>query len=485
MTYNPLDYLKKGRIDFIYNLTPIDRQNIIARIRQRSDCNEIINGFLKKALPRAPFFCFDVIYDKEDYKEITQFLLKKYQCLQIKKTTEISNILNKTSWGQKYVLSHLSDYYQDEEALLLISDYALTNLEKNKELIHKLAFNHNLHVRFIFMNFLVENHPEIVDIIYDDLLKYLTIYTHQANEQIAFLPLMDMEDICKLAVNIYESPLDYTLWLRIKEFILKNYEFNNLAKELITKKVKNEAETSITYEPCPKNLEELYKDGDRLFLSSYDAKYLITTKYSKAISQDILARHLALQNKFIRDGYPDYYLKILYEHNLAEKLASYVDKYLSLSQSQKVTFLNKGTTASVYRLGDYIIKLVKDKWSYEDIICPNLYLILKNLEEIYIRNDLGYIVSGIEVQPFLTRKAQGLPIEVYDFFHTELSRLGYYYNDRLISEEWGDNCFLLNSYKDANHPNPEELPAIFKEYPIVLVDHDRIYRLNNHNPKQR
>ena len=49
-----------------------------------------------------------------------------------------------------------------------------------------------------------------------------------------------------------------------------------------------------------------------------------------------------------------------------------------------------------------VFKLINMKWSYEEVICPNLYLILKNLEEHYIRDEKGIVKAGIEVQKYLT-----------------------------------------------------------------------------------
>lgn len=59
---------------------------------------------------------------------------------------------------------------------------------------------------------------------------------------------------------------------------------------------------------------------------------------------------------------------------------------------------NNGVSNYCYRIGDYDFKLNAIKWSYEDVICPNLYIIIKNLEEHYIRNENGIIIALQEVQ---------------------------------------------------------------------------------------
>ena len=158
-----------------------------------------------------------------------------------------------------------------------------------------------------------------------------------------------------------------------------------------------------------------------------------------------------------------------------------VDKYLYLSREHSYSFLEAGSTASCYRIGDYAFKLVRTKWSYEPIICPNLYLILPNEEEVFLRNDKGVVLSGIEVQKYLRRSAKGVPLRIFANFSCELNRLGYYTSDTLMRGVCGDNCRMLDSYKDSGNLNA---PVWFKMFPVVLVDRDRVYRNDNKKPKQ-
>ena len=111
-------------------------------------------------------------------------------------------------------------------------------------------------------------------------------------------------------------------------------------------------------------------------------------------------------------------------------------------------------------------------------------MILKNLEEDYVRDKDGIVRAGIEVQKYLKRSAKHLPRMDFVEFRKELKKLGYYITDSLIDGCCGDNCMLLDTYKDADHPNPEILPDKFKETPLVLVDRDRVYKLENKYPKK-
>ena len=113
---------------------------------------------------------------------------------------------------------------------------------------------------------------------------------------------------------------------------------------------------------------------------------------------------------------------------------------------------------------------MQTKWSYEDTICPDLYLILPNLEEHYARDKMGVIQAGLEIQKYLKRSAKNVPSWVFDEFKLELKRLGYYSTDSLINGSCGDNTKLLDSYLEVE----ENVPDWFKEYPLVLIDHDCI-----------
>lgn len=108
------------------------------------------------------------------------------------------------------------------------------------------------------------------------------------------------------------------------------------------------------------------------------------------------------------------------------------------------------------------------------------------MEEIYVRDENNIVVAGIEVQKYLSKSAKYVDDTTINNFQSELKRLGFYTTDTLINGECGDNSMILDSYKDADIDiiNPEILPAWFKETPMVLVDRDRVYKLENKYPKQ-
>lgn len=208
---------------------------------------------------------------------------------------------------------------------------------------------------------------------------------------------------------------------------------------------------------------------------------IVLEKYSSKVSDVLLEEYKKYLSYFKNEGEQDRRYYSIDKYGLSRKLQAYVDKYLSLSKDTSHSFLEAGSTASCYRIGDYVFKLVIAKHSYEEILCPDLYIILPNLEEDFVRDNKGIVLAGIEVQKYLSKDAKNVPKSVFSDFSKELNRLGYYTTDTLIGGMCGDNCRLLDHYSDAEVINP---PDWFKEYPLVLVDRDLVFKLENKSPKR-
>jgi hypothetical protein len=467
MSFNVFEYLKAGKVDFVFRLTNYDFERLIENIRKSDTKEEIIDGFLPILKDTKPLFCFLVIYDMEAYADTLQYLLEKPEKYPF--TVELfKGFIRGTSVGRNFVLTYLDDFMmKGPEYYEEILAYTFSDFEKNKDFVDKLYLHKNLHARFLFMKQLLLNYPEKVKELYGNIIDYLTSYTHQEYEQLTFLPeRMRAEDVSSLAMLFYQNN-NKEMWLKFKDYILNNYETNDLAKHLLSNN----------------QLEEFQKDAKCLFDTSRNFKLQIYTYYAKQISDELLQDSLETYYEkikyFKKDTKLDPHLFKITSYGLGKKLEDYVDKYLSLSKDSTYEYIANGSTSSCYRIGDYAFKLDTMKWSYEDTICPNLYLILKNLEEVFIRDEQGIVLAGLEVQKFLKRSANYLPEEVYDFFHEELEKMGYYITDSLFN-----NCRLLDCYQDADTDYPSRLPEIFKEYPIVLVDRDRIYQKDKWPIKQ-
>ena len=230
------------------------------------------------------------------------------------------------------------------------------------------------------------------------------------------------------------------------------------------------------------NKDMLIRDIDRLFLTSKNYKYVLATRYQEHMNPSILREFRSKISSFTwidRDAVAQIFLS-----GLGDKFLEYVDKYLEKSTGAKVIRdAGFGTCSRVFRVGDYVIKLSNKKWSMEDNICPRGYLFAKNYEEDIVRKSNGEVTGAIEVQKYLTR-----PLVVDDYmvifnYQEALRNAGYYTKDVLTDREGGFNCYYLDSYLDADCEDPESLPEWFKKDPVVLVDRDLIFKLENKNPK--
>ena len=325
------------------------------------------------------------------------------------------------------------------------------------------------------MEYILENHEDLFEVIYPDLMLYLTSITYRENEQLTLFPdLMPNEDISHLAYLILNSKYKDKYFNKLKEFILANYPENDLAKELIMPVRVEDSPYSYHYAKNEIGINEFSKDSDRLFLTSSTEKFFIMKKYPDLISTEILEHYRACYSRFREED--SRILDLVNATRLGSKLLELVDKYLAVSTQATWRYIASGSTGVVYQVGDFVLKMFRTKWSYEDVICPDLFLIVKNYEQIYIRDKKGIVDCGIEVQPYLQRDAKKVPAKYLGHFVHDLEALGYRYTDTLMGGPCGDNCRLLDSYLDADCADPESLPEWFKEMPLVLVDRDRIYR---------
>ncbi|MGE5456524.1 MAG: hypothetical protein ACM3O4_05430 [Ignavibacteriales bacterium] len=490
MAYDPIQCLKEGNINFItegLGLSSYDLESLANRIRTSSNKYNIVKAFFIKLKDIKPKFCFDIVYDMDEYQKETNSLMEKYSFLQFD-TKKIKNILFNTKWGKEYIANNLETILKSdaEERILFICEYAFEDYIDNNYLVNKLATNNNLHMRALFILYTIKNFPNKLLEIYSDITAYMTDYTYEENEQLSLCPkLMSEEDISKIAVTCLNSPLEKSVYLKLKDFILSNYKENDLAEHLLASIEVPLSNGLLRFKTNELGIEEFKADADRLFMTSRNAQFEILNRYSDNVTKDILDKFKYYVRMF--QNYNNWISSPLFKiffHGLGTELKRCIDQYLTISEDKTTDYLLDGSTSSCYRIGDYVIKLVRTKWSYEKEICPNIYLIAKNLEEFLIRNDNGIIISGLEVQKYLKRSAKDLPDQYFSRFLQELRSLGYYTTDTLINGQCGDNCRILDSYKDADCLDPETLPEHFKKMPLVLVDRDRIYSTKNKYPKQ-
>ena len=97
MAFNTLEYLRDGKVDFVFQCTPYDYEHLIENVRKAPNRIEIIHGFLSKLKVDLPSFCFSVIYDMPEFAD------DAYELLDIKNVTPemLSNFLHYISFGIK------------------------------------------------------------------------------------------------------------------------------------------------------------------------------------------------------------------------------------------------------------------------------------------------------------------------------------------------------------------------------------------------
>lgn len=475
-----LEYLEQGKVAFLYTLSMRDRSILIKMIRSNERKNEIIKGFLSKLMLTKPLFCFRVIFDNDEFFEEAKYLLEKYYTIETFTIKEFEEFLN-SKLAPKFVKENFDSIIEKFKKNL---DFLFGCLFKNKDemmdILKSLANHSNLHIRYLFMKYMLLNHPDDVSLFYSDITSYLSSDRLQENGQL-ITEFMDMKEACDLAITAFDK-MSKEDWVRFKEFILNNYEYNDLASRLLNFQrlyLFSDLNGAAQNET---GVLEFAKNADKLFETSSNTRLHILENYSSLVSREILERYQERVKFFYKKNKLPFAYRLLECYGLSHKLDEYVEKYMDLSFDKSYEYLAKGSTSTCYRIGDFVFKLLANKWSFEDVICPDLYLILSNLEEILVRDDKGVVCAGIEIQKFLRRSANDAPEGIEKKFKEELARLGYYINETLLNGMMGDNCKVLDDYLDSGNPNP---PGWFKDYPMVLVDRDRVYKLENKRPKQQ
>ena len=177
-------------------------------------------------------------------------------------------------------------------------------------------------------------------------------------------------------------------------------------------------------------------------------------------------------------------LEYIFRVGLGDKFLKYVDKYLALSTNAKViSDCGRGSCTRVFRIGDYVIKCSCKKWSLSNCVCPNSYLIAKNYEEDIVRNDLGEVTGALEVQRYLVRPLLEKEEDLGEAFLDSLEDEGYKLMDQPADDVFGANCRHLEDYRLADTDDFDKLPEWFKKDPVVLVDRDLVFPLEDLKPK--
>jgi hypothetical protein len=434
LNYIPYD------LSFIEYLDNDERKIIIKRIKRHANKADFIN--LLRENPNYNSFLFELIYDDNQYIEDTINLLLG---------------ANSNEYYERFLSFHhynLNEIYQlffdrnnsnDEDSVIIFLRLLIFCKIDFNEYLFNIS---NLHYRALLIKEILQSYAAKFN--KDNLLAYFKDAKNKISEN----------DASDIAIILLDSN-DLVHYNMVKEFILNNYKTNDLGKKLLRDDSFNSFQAFTT-------------DADKLFISSKTFGLDMYHTYSDLISREVIAEFDNTFGKFLGPG-REFNTRRIFEYGLSKEIKRCLEMYLDLSQDKTCKLLSSGTTADCYQVGDFVLKLIINKWSREDVICPNLFLIIKNFEEIYIRDKSNNVVAGIEVQKYLRRKANNLSTSTIIKFTKELASLGYCCTD-IYAYRPNENLRILDTYLDADTKNPENLPDWFKRTPLVLVDRDLVYR---------
>ena len=156
MAYNTLEHLEKGIVDFVYSLTAYDYTNLIKSIRKNENKLKIINGFLLKLIDTKPQFCFEIIYDMPEFIIEAEYILNKYYTVETISKETLDKLLNNSQLGLNFLKNNLEQILiKFEKDLTFILKYLFENFNECLNILKKISLHYNLHIRFLFMKYLL------------------------------------------------------------------------------------------------------------------------------------------------------------------------------------------------------------------------------------------------------------------------------------------------------------------------------------------
>ena len=225
-------------------------------------------------------FCFELIYDLDDFKDKTLDYLENRRCKMFLQTNILINFMNNTIYGKNYVFDNLEfvlDNCSSNLDTIIKYLYSCNDLE----MINKIVNYPNLHIRYKVINYFLDNYQDKFNDIYPDLIDNLKIDDE----------LMNINDISKLTIKLFSCGRK-DLYIKLKEYILSNYKDNDLGEVIITK---------MDVENPKNNLElvnEFVSNLDNLFVTSSRYKFRMCDRFSKRISKELIDNYKYYLNKY-------------------------------------------------------------------------------------------------------------------------------------------------------------------------------------------
>lgn len=444
--------LSRDNVDLL-----IDRLRIMGDISEKKACFEA----LKETYPEFAFWLGvnieDCIPDCINILQSNPFLLNNCNL-------RTFNAIYENKWLLEFVVNNIELFAKLPDKLIN-EIVELTIKMENYAWLYRLLNNNDLNIRGKIIEYLISYYSDIFFKYYNgSIAGYLCEKDNEGN----IVNLVDEEIASGIAYAILESNLEFKHFEEVKSFILCNYKKNNLALLLDNYGLGDSRYSSI-----------LIKDIDELFKTSKNYKFMIYSNYGEHLDSELYKNFAKLIKPFEEKDL--LMVNHLFNVGLGDNLLEVIQKYMTIATGANYAInARKGSCTITFKVGDYAIKLSQRK--YINTKCPDSFLIAKNYEEYFSRGEDGEINGAIEVQKYFTRPftledSESEQIKEYqEKFLAEFEKDGYCVDDNPFAHTAEPNLFYLESYKDADCEDPEQLPDWFKKTPLVLVDRDYVYK---------
>lgn len=434
----------------------------ISKLKEEDLISKDKDLFLKEIKKLSSINLFAIIYsliEDEKYQKVCFELIKKNcSLLEFK---NVLDILFAKENGIKFIIENLELILTNLKDKKLFINYFLSHAKHtNKELYKLIAYNTDLDIRFEVMDFLSEEDRKSLRTLYPNITDYFVVKDENDN----IVSKMKEIDLSIIAANLFDFIFDAQLFTEIKEYIFANYSKNHLLGFLARN---DEMEDDIFHFH-----EEIVKDFDRLYNTSFDYKLEALDKYKNLIPQDENLKLSKLVTLFRKQREN---LKKIFEKGMGDDFIHFLKKYSSISEDSTIDYNNgNGSVTDMFNVGDFSIKFISGVhhfFSIEERYHP-CFLVNKVVEEKIYYDEDGKLLGIFQIGQRLFRSVKDKNLQ--KLFEDELARLGYFVYDALIER---DNLYYLNDYHDADIDDPETLPEWFKENPVVLVDLDLMFKI--------
>jgi len=295
--------------------------------------------------------------------------------------------------------------------------------------------------------------------------KIMSYSVQEVRDNFAYLSVINHLNITEddIKASLYKNPDDYYYTQETLPFYEEN---DKLARSELPNMLLFCIRTSGRY-------TDMYiKDFDLFFTTEKTRKMAVLGEFYDRLSEETRKKYSSFYTLYKKQptAVIDKYITIMINDD---------NEFLnSLLKNQEISYITSGSTTHVFRIGDTVLKLTREK--HEKNTIKNLFLIAPTDTKI-ICDERNYPILIVEIQKYLDKTIDGKKMTEEDInkFFDELYKQGYVLTDPHCIDRRFDNFGFLEDYHDANLgklSSYEEFPDWFKERPIVLYDVDLVYK---------